>query len=126
MDFELILALLVMVVWPVWYNTNLALKKKRNFFISLILATLLILSIYLGMFFWFLSMEWSWGFFIEDIDITKWIGIPLVFVGSMIGAIMMYLFIAIFGFLFDNYADKGIFKINLFKVPNFIKKYFSK
>ncbi len=126
MDLELILALLIFVGAPVWYNTNLALKKKRNFFISLILATMFVSSIYIGMFFWFLSMDWTFDFFIVDLGITKWIGVPLTFVGSMIGAIIMYLFIAIFGFLFHNYEEKGIFKINLFRVPNFIKKYFNK
>ena len=120
MDIEFLLALLFFIAIPTCYNTYHALKKGRNFFISLILSFVFICSVWIAFGSWMISLMWAYEL-IDGFKITWWIGTPLYFVICGTTAILQFIFIAFFGALWDNYDNKGIIKIGIMK-PKFINK----
>ena len=124
MDIELVLALVFFVGVPTWYHTSQAVKKGRNFFISLILSFIFICSVWIGFAGWAMSLGWAYNL-IKGLGITWWIGTPLYFLIGCTTAILQVLFILFFGALMDNYSDKGIIKVGI-KIPNFIKNFIKK
>lgn len=119
-DIEFLLALLFFIAIPTCYNTYHALKKGRNFFISLILSFVFICSVWIAFGSWMISLMWAYEL-IDGFKITWWIGTPLYFVICGTTAILQFIFIAFFGALWDNYDNKGIIKIGIMK-PKFINK----
>ena len=122
MDIEIehLIAPFILIVIPTWYNTHQALKKGRNFFISLILSFVFICSAWIGFGAWGFSLMWVYEL-IDGLKITWWIGTPLYFVLGGISCFLSIMFVAFFAALWDNYNDKGIIKIGI-KKPKFINK----
>lgn len=124
MDWFEIFTLLILVGAPTWWYTNEALKKGRNFIISLILSFIFICSVWIGFFGW--GMLVVWLFKVGESYGIKWfVGFPLYFLVGGIGVVVMTLFVSFFGALNDNYIEKGIIKVNT-KLPKFIKRFFKK
>ena len=120
MDIELLIAPFILIVIPTCYNTYHALKKGRNFFISLILSFVFICSVWIGFGFWMFSIMWAFEL-IDGLKITWWIGTPLYFVIGGTACFLMIIFILFFAALWDNYNNKGIIKVGI-KKPKFINK----
>ena len=121
MDFETILATLVMVVLPSWFNAQEGIKKGRNFLICYLLSSLMVCGAWLAFGMWLMSLNWIYDL-VKGLEITWWIGGPIYLaIGSFTG-LLQILFTVFFATLWSNYDEEGIIKIGL-KTPNFIKKY---
>ena len=102
MDFETILATLVMVVLPSWFNAQEGIKKGRNFLICYLLSSLMVCGVWVAFGMWLMSLNWIYDL-VKGLDITWWIGAPIYFVLAAITSIAQFLIIKCYPILYMHY-----------------------
>ena len=120
MNTEFLIVLVIIFIIPTCYSTYHALKKGRNFFISLILSFIFYCAVWIGFGLWMASLMWAYEL-IDGLKITWWIVTPLYFVICGTTAFLQFIFSGFFAALWHNYDNEGIIKVGIIK-PKFINK----